>query len=248
VKQASDGALIAGTNRGIFILDHKGSKWRPSNTIVKADVPVAKPKKGTKAVVKPAATGVLDARINEIDVTPQRWLAATSMGLFTSSNEGKTWIGGPVLGKTDFVSVQSNGEVVVAATRGEVLFSTNSGTSWKQAVLPANVTVIRGVTVTPDVQIMVASREGAFRSSDTGATWQRMLNGLPDRDISSISYDHSSKGLLATSMATSTVFQSNDGGESWKRGPDAGYPLRLISVVRGRFVAATPFDGVIVQP
>jgi photosystem II stability/assembly factor-like uncharacterized protein len=248
VKQASDGALIAGTNRGIFILDHKGSKWRPSNTIVKADAPVAKPKKGTKAVAKPPATGVLDARVNEIDVTPQRWLAATSMGLFTSSNEGKTWIGGPVLGKTDFVSVQSNGELVVAATRGEVLFSTNSGTTWKQAVLPANVSVIRGVTVTPDVQIMVASREGAFRSSDTGTTWQRMLNGLPDRDISSISYDHSGKGLLATSMATSTVFQSNDGGQSWKRGPDSGYPLRLISVVRGRFVAATPFDGVIVQP
>jgi len=248
VKQASDGALIAGTNRGIFILDHKGSKWRPSSTIVKADAPVVKPKKGTKVVAKPAATGVLDARVNEIDVTPQRWLAATSMGLFTSSNEGKTWIGGPVLGKTDFVSVQSNGEVVVAATRGEVLFSTNSGSTWKQAVLPTNVTVIRGVTVTPDVQIMVASREGAFRSTDSGATWQRMLNGLPDREISSISYDQSGKGLLATSMATSTVFQSNDGGESWKRGPDSGYPLRLISVVRGRFVAATPFDGVIVQP
>ena len=118
------------------------------------------------------------------------------MGLFTSANEGKTWIGGPVLGKTDLVSVQANGELVVAATRGEVLFSTDSGITWKQAVLPANVTVIRGVTVTPDAQIMVASREGAFRSSDTGATWQRMLNGLPDRDISSISYDHSGKGLL----------------------------------------------------
>jgi photosystem II stability/assembly factor-like uncharacterized protein len=248
LRQATDGALIAGTNRGIFILDHKGSKWRPSNTIVSADAPIAKAKKGTKAVAKAPATAVLEARVNEIEVTPQRWLAATSMGLFTSSNEGKTWIGGPVLGKNDFVSVQSSGELVVAATRGEVLFSTNSGATWKQAVLPANVSVIRGVTVTPDVHIMVASREGAFRSTDTGTTWQRMLNGLPDRDISSISYDHSGKGLLATSMATSTVFQSNDGGQSWRRGPDSGYPLRLISVVRGRFVAATPFDGVIVQP
>ena len=42
--------------------------------------------------------------------------------------------------------------------------------------------MIRGVTVTPDAQILVASREGAFRSTDSGTTWQRMLNGLPDRD------------------------------------------------------------------
>ena len=29
---------------------------------------------------------------------------------------------------------------------------------------------------------------------------------------------------------------------------DTGYPLRRVSVVHGRFVGATPFDGVIVQP
>jgi photosystem II stability/assembly factor-like uncharacterized protein len=205
-------------------------------------------KKKTKVPAKPPVTSVLDARVSEIEVTPQRWLAATSTGLFTSTNAGKTWSGGPVLGKNDFVSVQSDGDLVVAATRGEVVFSTNGGTTWQQAALPANVKVIRGVTVTPDAQIMVASREGAFRSADSGTTWQRMLNGLPDRDISSISYDESGKNLLATSMAIGTVFQSSDGGQTWNRGPDSGYPLRLISVVRGRFVAATPFDGVIVQP
>ena len=165
VKQASDGALIAGTN-GEFSYSitrpANGDQAIPSSTVRRSTS--AKPKKGTKAVAKPPATGVLDARVNEIDVTPQRWLAATSVGLFTSSNEGKSWSGGPVLGKNDFVSVQSDGELVVAATRGEVVFSTNGGTTWQQAALPANVSVIRGVTVTPDAQIMVASREGAFRS------------------------------------------------------------------------------------
>jgi photosystem II stability/assembly factor-like uncharacterized protein len=249
LRQTSTGSLVAGTNRGIFILDRKSAKWRPSNTIINGQVPRPPAKKGTKATAaKPPVTAVLDARVNDIEVTPQRWLAATSVGLFTSSNEGKSWSGGPVMGKTDFVSVQSDGDLVVAATRGEVTFSTNGGTTWQTATLPANVRVIRGVTVTPDAQIMVASREGAFRSTDSGTTWQRMLNGLPDREISSISYEESDKRLLATSMATSDVFQSSDGGQTWRRGPDSGYPLRLISVVGGRFVAATPFDGVIVQP
>ncbi len=249
LRQTSSGSLVAGTNRGIFILDRKSAKWRPSNTIINGQVPRPAAKKGTKvAAAKPPVTVVLDARVNDIEVAPQRWLAATSVGLFTSSNEGKSWSGGPVMGKSDFVSVQSDGDLVVAATRGEVAFSTNGGTTWQTAALPATVRVIRGVTVTPDAQIMVASREGAFRSTDSGTTWQRMLNGLPDREISSISYDESDKRLLATSMATSNVFQSSDGGQTWRRGPDSGYPLRLISVVGGRFVAATPFDGVIVQP
>jgi photosystem II stability/assembly factor-like uncharacterized protein len=136
----------------------------------------------------------------------------------------------------------------VAATRKEVVVSTDGGTTWQQATLPGNISGIRGVTVTPEAQILVASREGGFSSTDSGATWLRLKNGLPDRDISSICYDESDKTLLATSMATSTIFQSNDGGQSWQSGADSGYPLRMISVVRGRFVAATPFDGVIVQP
>jgi hypothetical protein len=44
------------------------------------------------------------------------------------------------------------------------------------------------------------------------------------------------------------VFVSTDDGRNWERGPDSGFPLRRISVVNGRFVAATPFDGVIAQP
>jgi hypothetical protein len=39
-----------------------------------------------------------------------------------------------------------------------------------------------------------------------------------------------------------------DAGQTWTRGPDTGYPLRNIHVVHGRFVAATPFDGVVMQP
>ena len=75
-----------------------------------------------------------------------------------------------------------------------------------------------------------------------------MQNGLPDKNISSISYDHSNKRLLATSTETGVVFESMDAGRTWTRGPDTGYPLRNINVVHGRFVAATPFDGVVMQP
>jgi len=153
-----------------------------------------------------------------------------------------------VMGKNDFVSVGANGSLLAAATRTNVIFSTDGGGAWQQAALPNFLTTIRSITVTPDGQMLMASREGAYRSSDSGATWEHMMNGLPDKNVSSISYDGKGKRLLATSTATGVVFESQDGGRSWSRGPDSGYPLRSVSVVQGHFMAATPFDGVIVQP
>jgi photosystem II stability/assembly factor-like uncharacterized protein len=251
LQQTPAGGLIAGTNKGIFLLDRSASQWRPSNTIVteKLVAGVARAKKGAKKA--PATIGVrstLDARVSDIEVSNKRWLAATSAGLFSSSDEGKTWKGGAVLGKTDFVAVESNGDLVVAATRTNVLYSTNNGATWQQAPLTSFITAIHGVTLTPEGEILVASREGAYRSSDSGATWEHVVKGIPDKNISSIAYDQSKKRLLATSIATGVIFESKDGGRSWHRGPDSGYPLRRVSVVRGRFVGATPFDGLIVQP
>jgi photosystem II stability/assembly factor-like uncharacterized protein len=244
LKQAADGALIAGTNRGIFILDQNGNSWRSSNNTIPGDKPVSRKSSGARIEVRSA----LDTRVNEVDVVGGRWLAATATGIFASSNSGKTWVGGAVLDRHDFVSVSSTGDLEVAATRSEVLISKNAGTEWYLSEVPPALVGIRGVTLTADGQILIASREGGFRSLDAGATWERMLNGLPARDISSIAYDQERKRLLATSMSTSFVFESTDGGRSWREGADSGYPLRRINVMGKRFVAATPFDGVIIQP
>lgn len=251
LQQIPNDGLIAGTNKGIFLLDRNSSQWRASNTIVteKATTRVAKTKKGAKKA--PASVQVrstLDARVSDIEITPKRWLAATGAGLLISTDQGKTWTGGPVMGKSDFVAVESNGEMIVAATRTNVLYSSNNGATWQQAPLSSFITSIHGVTLTPEGEILVASREGAYRSSDSGANWEHVVKGIPDKNISSITYDQSKKRLLATSIATGVIFESKDGGKSWHRGPDSGYPLRRISVVRGRFVGATPFDGLIVQP
>jgi photosystem II stability/assembly factor-like uncharacterized protein len=158
------------------------------------------------------------------------------------------WKGGQVLGQKDFVSVRASGSIVLAATRSSVLVSNDSGATWKQGGLPTYVVSIRSAAIASDSQFMVASREGAFRSADGGVTWEQAGNGLPSKDITSVSFDATHKRLLATSDATGVVFESRDGGRSWQRGPDSGFPLRRVSVIGGRFVGATPFDGVVVQP
>ncbi|MGH9528413.1 MAG: WD40/YVTN/BNR-like repeat-containing protein [Terriglobales bacterium] len=251
LKQVSGGELVAGTNRGIFLLPANGSLWHPINAVINEKTLFRTAKKGTRKTSmaqKVITRSALDARVNDIEIAPRRWMAATSVGLFTSANQGKSWSGGPVMGNKDLVSVRSNGTLVVAATRSSVLFSADSGVAWRAAKLPSYVTDIRELAITPDQQILIASREGAFRSSDSGLSWQRSYNGLPDANISSITYDDSGNRLLATSTATGVIFESEDGGRNWHRGPDAGYPLHSVEVVKGRFIAATPFDGVVLQP
>jgi photosystem II stability/assembly factor-like uncharacterized protein len=252
LKQASNGTLVAGTNKGVFELASGSSTWHPINNVViekpvSHTVTLKSGKKKTLTSVTSTHT-VLESRVSDTDLGSSRWFAATSAGLFISKDHGKEWMGGPVAGQQDFVSVQAQDALVVAATRSTVLVSQDDGKIWQAAVLASYPINIRNVTVSPDGQIFISTREGAFHSGDSGKSWNHVVAGLPDKDITSVVYDGTHKRLLATSGQTGVVFESADGGSTWQRGPDSGYPLRRISVVHGRFVAATPFDGVIAQP
>jgi photosystem II stability/assembly factor-like uncharacterized protein len=251
LKQAGNGTLVAGTNRGMFLLEKNGATWRPSNTVVSetSATKVIKVKGKTKRVASHSTKrSELNARVNDVEIASNRWLAATSAGLYTSSDQGKIWTGGPVMGKQDFVAVRADREMIVAATRSTVLVSTDGGTEWKQAPLTSLVSSVYGLAITPDANIFVASREGIFHSADAGKTWEHVVNGVPGKDIGSVSYDSERKRLFATSIVSSVIFQSDDNGRSWQRHSDAGYTLRSVSAVKGRLLGATPFDGVVAQP
>ena len=251
LKQASNGMLVAGTNHGAFALEHNAREWHPINTVVVEKTSSRTVKKGTKKTQiasKTSTRSVLEAKVSDVEIVGDRWMAATSNGLYFSKDQGRVWMGGPVQGEKDFISIHGKGDTVVAATRTKVFVSRDNGTTFTPRDLASYVTNIRGVTLASDSQIFVASREGAFHSSDSGATWEHVLTGLPDKDITSITYDATGKRMLATSLQTGVIFQSTDSGRTWQRGPDSGYPLRRVGVVRGRFIGATPFDGVIAQP
>jgi len=251
LKQAPSGMLVAGTNHGMFSLEHNASEWHPMNVVViEHSLKTAGKGKGSrKEATKTTFTqSQLESRVNDLELGSGRWLAATTTGIYSSTDQGKTWKGGRILGQQDFVSVRAEGSTVVAATRSSVLVSNDRGATWKQGGLPTYVVSIRSAAIASDNQIMIASREGAFRSGDGGATWEHVVNGLPSKDITSVSFDSTHKRMLATSDATGVIFESRDGGRSWQRGPDSGFPLRRVSVIGGRFVGATPFDGVVLQP
>jgi photosystem II stability/assembly factor-like uncharacterized protein len=251
LAQATDGTLVAATNDGIFTLASNAGAWRPANTIVTLK-PVAQPaprklKSGKLVAAKPlpplAIKSELEGRVTHIDIASDRWVASTVRGVYVSHDHGKTWIGGPVSGESHFVYANSFGDTIAAAGFRRLVLSNDDGKTWNATALPSFISLIYNVTFAPDGTLWIATREGAFRSSDSGRNWNHAMDGLPPNNITGIAVDQAGGRLLATAADSSTVWQSRDGGKSWMRTPDAGLFLRGAYNLQGKLLAATAYNG-----
>ncbi len=244
LRQADDGSLLAGTNAGIFLWERETRNWRSANVAVTEKVVSTAARKGMKSSVrKQTLVFELKARVAALELTPGKWFAATSAGLFSSTDRGQSWYGGPVQGSLNFVSVAVRGNTVAAATARSVVVSLDHGANWYTAKIPAYITQIRGITFDGDAHLWLASREGAFRSDDGGDTWEHVMAGLPSRDVHTMVWDQETSRLFAT--AGGHFFQSRDGGRSWHGFGEPGYSVRALAMGWGRVLGATAFDGVI---
>ncbi len=259
LRQAEDGEVLAGTNRGIFSMNRASYTWKAvssGNNGMASVVPVARTsrkstvRKTTRRLgprsAKVAQDTPLDRRVTGLDFADGKWFAATSAGFFTSANQGKAWTGGAVMGFKNFVAVHASPDVLLLAARNALLISSDCGNIWKLTNLPEMVTSISDVIVDPEKSIWVTAREGAFRSRDNGVTWDHVA-GLPVNNLTSVTYDAQGKRLLITSSDTTQVFQTRDFGMNWRR-EDSGWELRSVQVVRGRLLGVTAFDGLVLQP
>jgi len=249
LREAADGTLIAGTNSGIFLRAPHGV-WTESKDVVletETHGPARKLKNGKKVagiVHKKVTHSTLTARINDIAVTPEHWYAATSSGMYASSDQGKSWRKLDVDNGSSFVSVAARGDMLITAGPTSVAYSMDAGKRWRSSKLP-NVTNIVAVAVSPDNTLWVAGREGAFRSTDHGNTWNYLWS-LPLRKIAFMQWDDERNRMLATGVDSMELYESADGA-TWKR-IDAGWLLRAATSAHGRTVAATAFDGIVLQP
>ena len=261
LRQAEDGEILAGTNRGIFTLNPASYVWKAvssGNNGMPSTVPVPMaPRKSAlrkmvrrreprTAATRPPGDTPVDRRVTGLDFAEGKWFAATSAGFFTSANQGKNWTGGPVLGFKNFVAIHAEPEMLLLAARNALVISPDRGNTWKLTNLPDMVTSISDVTMDPEKSIWVTAREGAFRSRDKGETWDHVA-GLPVNNLTSVTYDAQGKRLLITSSDTTQIFQTRDFGMNWRR-EDSGWELRSVLAVRGRLLGVTAFDGLVLQP
>jgi photosystem II stability/assembly factor-like uncharacterized protein len=261
LAQTKEGVVLAGTSHGIFVLDPPAGadpaegapssalSWEPrnkiANTVMKVTTEtVRRTRVNIEKQVK-APVAELDSRVNALDVSGDIWLAATSLGLLTSHDQGTSWQGGPVLGIGEYLSVSVHGDLMVAARADGAVLSTNGGKTWWPIGLPTMLTRIRRVDFSPDGTLWLGAREGVYFSKDQGKTWL-WIERLPFRDVDDLEYDAASHTVLVSSRTSDQVFAIDPKAMTWKL-KHTGYRIALIQPAGDRLVAASLDDGVVVE-
>jgi photosystem II stability/assembly factor-like uncharacterized protein len=254
LAQAADGTVVAGTSHGIFALasDSAGSApiWQPRNTIkntvMKAVVETHQGEHVNveKQVKNPAFE--LESHVNSLDVSGDVWLASSGFGLLTSHDQGASWQGGLVMGSSAYLSVTAQGSLMAAARPDGVVWSTDSGMTWMPMGIPTMLTRIHRVALSADGTLWLGAREGVYFTHDKGKTWL-WFERLPFRDVDDLYYDAALDKVLVSSRTSDQIFVIDAKTMNWKLWR-TGYNIALVRMAGDRLVAASLFDGVLVQP
>ena len=134
-------------------------------------------------------------------------------GVYRSADNGDTWT------QTDTGFLQSSVYVNVFNHLGNRLFvgnydgcyiSTDTGSHWS-AILGLSIQIIYAIEVSGNA-VYVGSSYGMKKSTDSGATFVEINNGLPGEGIRSIT---TSGNRVLCSVYQHHVYASDDGGANW---------------------------------
>jgi hypothetical protein len=113
--------------------------------------------------------------------------------------------------------------------------------------LPETLTQIAAVAADDIGAVWVGGREGVFATTNKGASWETLKN-VYIRDVNSIFYDAASARVVITAGGASTMANAVHLPERSVKFWDTGWNLRFARPVGDHMVAATLFDGIVVQP
>jgi photosystem II stability/assembly factor-like uncharacterized protein len=125
--------------------------------------------------------------------------------------------------------------------------SRDAGRTWSEIATPAYVTGIYNLTMTPDSSLWLGTREGALRSNDGGKDWVHVMNGLVPSYVLGVKYDAKAQRLLATAMNSRGVFESLDGGKTWRQTPEANFSIRTAMGYQDLLLAISWHNGLLLQ-
>jgi ligand-binding sensor domain-containing protein len=188
----------------------------------------------------------LESRVNAIDVSGDVWLASTGFGLLTSRDQGASWQGGQVMGSGEYLSVAVHDGLMVAARSDGVVLSIDSGLTWDPMGIPTTLTRIHGAIFSADGTIWLGAREGVYFTHDRGKTW-RWIARLPFTDVDDLYYDAAMNKVLVSSKISEQIYAIDPKTMTWKWW-QTGYRIGLVRTAEERVVAATLYDGVVVEP
>jgi len=192
-----------------------------------------------------SASGIpFDASINSFSLSDGLVYAATSHGVFYSSDNGITWLTNDANWEMNIFSLVHSGSVLFAGFSDGVYKSTDNGYNWYLS--------INGLPVNPNVQAMVVKSSyifatagnGIYVSTNMGSNWSSSSLGLPQTGMNSII---SCNNRLFTSCFLG-VYSSTDNGFHWDSCgtiPSIAFPsITSMCADSNEIIIATSYNGV----
>jgi photosystem II stability/assembly factor-like uncharacterized protein len=173
--------------------------------------------------------------------------AATSAGVLVSADNGQSWnLAADPQGHVWHAIAAQKG-TAFAASLSTATLTSDGGKTWSPVTPPADLTQITSVAVDGFGGLWIGGREGVYLSEDKGATW-KIVQNLFMRDVNSIYYDAKGERVLVTANSSTTLVFAAHLPDKKVKYWNTGWNLRLVRPVGDHLVAATLFDGIVVQP
>lgn len=239
------GTLLAGTTHGIFRL--QGEVWVNSGGWLRNTARGKRMPTEEREESRVAGQPLIDAITYSL-VPDESYMtyAGTSEGLLRSDDDGIAWTSMPFLhmGEVRFFAVEKN--VLLAAGLKRITISLNGGKKWTPIALPADLTQISAVAVDGHKDLWVGGREGVFYSPDDGMSW-KIVHNLETPQVDGIYFDRTGNRMLLTTSDSTMVFAVQLPDHT-VRYWDTGWRLRFARPMGDHLLAATLYDGIVVQP
>ena len=134
-------------------------------------------------------------------------------GFFRSTDGGNNWISANLAGRINQSALGT--DVIYAATAsthgkpsGTIKYSTDGGDSWTEVYSGSMINCL----IANDNDVFWGTSDGLFRSIDKGNAWSKVVTGISDSNITSLTY-YNNKIVAGT--ASGKVYISSNKGNSW---------------------------------
>lgn len=192
-----------------------------------------------------------DAIVEDLAVDPvtSAVYAGTDSGFWRSTDRGATWTRSGLGGVSVSVIAQAPGApaVLYAGGRGGLFRSTDRGAHWRsiRRGLPGSATIadIAVHPANPSFLYVALPEEsalqkgGVFRSTDGGAHWEGLRQGLPASGALAVALDPAAPARVWAGLQADGVFRSADAGRSFH---ESNGGLRALEVRRIALDPARP--------
>lgn len=227
---ATDEVLLAGTNGGgVFRSSDDGASWAPANEGL-TNLAVHSLATNGAAILAGTGQGLFRSMDNGItwSKVETSWsikvdaLAYRGTDIFVGSDfgtilhspdDGATWAGinpGAIPYQIINALAVSGDYLIVGSTFG-ILRYLFDGTTWSQ-IGGILLKVFGMAALISDQEVIIGAREGAFRSSDHGLTWDFSSNGLTNTWVTALA--PSGQRLFVGTMHSGNSWSTDD-GETW---------------------------------